>query len=405
MGEPKGILDGIRVIDVGTFVFGPAAATVMSDFGAEVIKIENPNGGDPYRALHQMPPLPAAKLDYCWLLDSRDKKSVALHLKRAEAREALLRLVATADVLVTNYQPSVLLDLRLRYEDVAPTNSRLVYAHATGYGASGPEVEKPGYDATAWWARTGLMDVVRAAGGEPALSAPGMGDHPSAMALFGAILLALYDRERTGRGGHVSTSLLANGAWANSIYLQAILCGSEPFRHVERARAPNALVNQYRTRDGRWFLLALVREDSDWERFTDAVGRPELRADPRFSTRPARRENSAALTAILDREFGARDFDEWRARLDARAITFGVVSRVEDLPGDPQAEAAGLFPELSDGRFSGMRTVASPISVAGRPKRAPGRAPEIGEHTDLVLGSLGYTEAELRALRESRAIR
>jgi formyl-CoA transferase len=377
----------------------------MSDFGADVIKIENPNGGDPYRLLHQMPPLPAAKLDYCWLLDSRNKRSVALHLKRPEAREVLLRLVDTADVLVTNYQPSVLSDLGLRYDDLAPRNPRLVYAHATGYGADGPEVEKPGYDATAWWARSGLMDVVRAAGGEPALSAPGMGDHPSAMALFGAILLALYDRERTGRGALVSTSLLANGAWANSIYLQAVLSGSEPFRHVERGRASNALVNQYRTRDGRWFLLALVREDSDWERFTDAIGRPELRADPRFATRPARRESSAALTAILDREFAARDFGEWRERFDARAITFGIVSRLEDLPDDPQAEAAGLFPELSDDRLGRMRTVASPISVAGRPRRAPGRAPEIGEHTDAVLASLGYSAADVRSLRDSGAIR
>ncbi len=405
MSEPRGILDGIRVIDVGTFVFGPAAATVMSDFGADVIKIENPNGGDPYRMLHQMPPLPAAKLDYCWLLDSRNKRSVALHLKRPEAREALQRLVETADVLVTNYQPSVLADLKLRYEDMATRNPRLVYAHATGYGDVGPEVEKPGYDATAWWARSGLMDVVRAAGGEPALSAPGMGDHPSAMALFGAILLALFDRERNGRGAQVSTSLLANGAWANSIYLQALLCGGEPFRRIERSRAPNALVNQYATRDGRWILLALVREDSDWERFTEAVGHPELRADPRFALRLARRENSAALTAILDDVFRARDFEEWRERLDARAITFGVVSRLEDLPEDAQAEAAGIFVDLEDDRLGRLRTVASPISVAGRPKRAPRRAPEIGEHTDSVLASVGYSAAELRDLRESGAIR
>jgi formyl-CoA transferase len=405
MSARPGILDGIRVIDVGTFVFGPAAATVMSDFGAEVIKIENPNGGDPYRLLHQMPPLPAAKLDYCWLLDSRNKKSVALHLKRPEAREVLLRLVETADVLVTNYQPSVLADLQLRFEDVAPRNPRLVYAHATGYGGDGPEVEKPGYDATAWWARSGLMDVVRAAGGEPALSAPGMGDHPSAMALFGAILLALYDRERSGRGGLVSTSLLANGAWANSIYLQAILCGSDAFRHVERRRAPNALVNQYATRDGRWILLALVREDSDWERFTDAIERPELRDDPRFATRPSRRQSSAALTAILDDVFGSRDFDDWRERLDARRITFGVVSRLEDLPGDPQAEAAGIFVDLDDPRTGRVRTIASPIFVADRPKRAPGRAPEIGEHTDAVLAALGYSPAELAALRDAGAIR
>src|SRR5262249_47814526 len=239
------ILDGIRVLDVGSFVFGPAAATVMADFGADVVKVEPPERGDPYRYLHQMPPLPKCDEDYCWLLTGRGKRSVALDLKDAEGREILLRLVRQADVFVTNYPLRVLATLRLGWRDLEPLNARLVYAHATGFGEQGPEAEKPGYDATAWWARSGLQDAVPPRGGLPAISVPGMGDHPSAMALFGAIMLALYQRERTGRGSKVASSLLANGAWSNAILLQAMLCGAEAFRQVDCRAPDNALVNSY----------------------------------------------------------------------------------------------------------------------------------------------------------------
>ena len=299
------ILEGVRVLDVGSFVFGPAAATVMADFGADVVKVEPPETGDPYRYLHQMPPLPKCEEDYCWLLTGRGKRSVALDLKDAEAREILLRLVREADVFVTNYPVRVLDGLRLAWRDLEPLNPRLVYAHATGFGEEGPEAEKPGYDATAWWARSGLQDAVRPRGGMPALSVPGMGDHPSAMALFGAIMLALYQRERTGRGGKVRSSLLANGAWSNGIYLQAMLCGAESFRHVDCREPDNALVNQYETGDGEWMLLALVQEDKLWPGLCRALERPDLLADPRFAI--PRRSPRAREGALRDRRADPRE--------------------------------------------------------------------------------------------------
>jgi crotonobetainyl-CoA:carnitine CoA-transferase CaiB-like acyl-CoA transferase len=397
--------DGIRVLDVGSFVFGPAAATVMADFGADVIKVEPPATGDPYRYLHQMPPLPAFEEDYCWLLTSRGKRSVALDLKDPEAREILLRLVESADVLVTNYPVRVLESLRLRYEDLKERNPRLVFAHATGFGHEGPEAHKPGYDATAWWARTGLQDLVRPKGGVPAISVPGMGDHPSAMALFGAIMMGLYRRERTGEGSCVRSSLLANGCWSNSVYLQAMLCGAEPYGHVDISRPGNAVVNQYETRDGRWLLLALVQEDKLWPRLCAAVERPELADDERFRAKPERRANAQALYDVLAPIFRSRDFAEWRKRLDDQQITFGHVATTEELEHDPQLEAAGIHVQTEDSKGRAVRTITSPIEVDGSPKVAPRRAPSIGEHTDEVLGALGFAASELAALRERGAIR
>jgi len=396
------VLEGTRVLDVGSFVFGPAAATVMSDFGAEVIKVEPPGIGDPYRYLSQMPPLPECDQDYCWMLDSRNKKSVALDLKDREAHEILVSLVRSCDVFLTNYPQRVLEGLRLRFEDLSEENPRLVYAHATGFGARGAEAGKPGYDATAWWARSGLQDIVRPAGSDPGLSAPGMGDHPSAMALFGAIMLALYQRERSGRGSKVSSSLLANGAWANAIYIQAMLCGARGFEHVSHHAPANAVVNQYATRDGRWILLALVQEDKLWPGLCAALERPDLAEDARFRTKPERRTHAHELCAILEQDFASRDFAEWRKRLDAHDITFGHAACLEELPDDPQMQANDVFVQMESG---GSRVVTSPIEMQGQAKVTPRPAPGIGEHTHEILASLGYDDARIQALRERGAIR
>jgi len=399
MGESRTLLSGLRVLDVGTFIFGPAAATVMSDFGADVIKIEPPGIGDPYRYLSKMPPLPECEHDYCWTLDSRNKRSVALDLKNDEGRAVLLALVERADVFVTNFPPAVLERLRLTYEALRAINPRLVYAHATGYGEYGHEAGKPGYDATAWWARSGLMDVVRQAGQEPGASAPGMGDHPSAMALFGAIMMALYERERSGEGSKVTSSLLANGVWANSVYVQAALCGGRPFEHLTRTQAPNAVVNLYQCKDRRWLILLLIQENKDWPRLAQALERPDLAADARFCDSAARRRNSAALVDLLDAVFATKTFEEWRVILEQAHITFGVIARTDDLPDDPQLRANGIFAEMERVDGASMRVVSSPISVEGHEKVRPRPAPAIGEHTDEVLRSLGYDADAIARLR------
>ena len=397
----QAILQGLRVVEVATFIAAPAAGTMLGDFGAEVIHVEAPGVGDPYRHLYTLRPLPECEENYPWLLDARNKQSVALNLKHADGRAALYQLLATADVFITNYQPSVLGDLQIRHEDVAPLNPRLIYAHVTGYGEHGDEVERPGYDATAWWARSGLMDLVRPRGGEVALSAPGMGDHPTAVALFGAIMLALYRRQQNGQGGKVSTSLMANGVWSNSIMAQAALCQAQPMEPWVHADSPNPLLAVYETRDQRHFSLVLVKEAHEWGQFCAAVARPDLVHDPRFATSPDRRSNARALVAILDALFATRTLAEWTTILDQNRITFGLVQRSFALPDDRQMRANGVFRDIVN--LPGRETIDSPIQVEGVTKTAAHAAPSLGQHTRSVLAQLGYAAADIDALIASGA--
>jgi crotonobetainyl-CoA:carnitine CoA-transferase CaiB-like acyl-CoA transferase len=396
--EPR-LLDGIRVIDAASFIAGPVATTAMADFGADVIKVEPP-GGDTYRVRNAgYPPSP---YNFPWIVDNRNKRGVAIDLRHEDGRRVLHRLVKTADVFVTNVPLDGRGRLGVRWEDLAPLNPRLIYGSITAYGEAGEEASRPGFDSTALWARTGLMDLVRPSpDAPPARSLPGMGDHPTGMSLFGAIMAALYQRERTGRGTMVSTSLLANGLWLNAIAAQGILCGARTVVRPPREEAVDALGNLYRCRDGRWFLIALTPDGRRWQDFTTAIGRPELFADPRFATPSARRANVRLLIAILDTVFAERDWAEWRRVLEAAGIAFGVVGTVDEIPRDPQMRASGALVPIDDPRAGATLTVSSPLQISGQEKVPATMAPEVGEHTVAVLREAGFEQAEIdRLLRD-----
>lgn len=397
----KGLLEDLLVIDCASFIAGPAAATIMSDFGARVIKIEPPTIGDSYRQLMKVPGMPPAERDYFWTLDNRNKESLALDLKHPDARPVLEALIAKADVFITNFPGPIRQKLRLRAEDVLPLNERIVYASLTPYGEEGPEKDRTGYDATAWWARSGLMDAVRATPDTPpGFSVPGMGDHPTATALFAAIMTALYKRERTGKGGAVSTSLLANGLWSNGIWMQAALFEADFSVRLERGMR-GALTELYKCRCGRWFMLAMLNYQREWPLLTDIIGKPEWRDDPRFATHEARRENTAALVALLEEAIGARDWAEWKPLFQQAGITFGPIAQPADHLECPQVAANNFLPEIAD--MNGLRTVDSPIHVAGQRKRQPGKAPSIGEHTRSVLAGIGLDGKTIDAMIASGA--
>lgn len=389
------LFSDLLVIDCASFIAGPAAATVMSDFGARVIKIEPPGIGDSYRNLFRLRGSPD-DIDYFWALDSRNKESLALDLKQPAARAVLEALIVKADVFITNFPFPVRERLGLRAEDVLPHNERLIYASLTPYGEEGPERDRTGFDTTAWWARSGLMDMVRATGDtEPALSMPGMGDHPTAMAMYGAIMTALYRRQLTGKGGVVSTSLLANGLWSNSCQVQAALCGYELTGRPPRGERA-AMVETYRTLDERQFILTTTNPARDWPLLAQAVGHPEWLEDPLFATPMDRMANAAILVAWLDELFANDTWDNWRARLEAGGVTFGIVGQIYDHIADPQVEANALLPEFADGL--GLRTVDSPFQIAGETKHAPRMAPEIGQHTLQILEECGVCAEDIAAL-------
>ena len=365
------IFDGLKVIDCASFIAGPAAATVMSDFGAEVIKIEPPGMGDPYR--RRAVPNPARPLNPGFLFDSRNKKSIALDLRQEAGRAVLYRLVENADVFITNYPPPVRQRLKITYGDLQHLNERLIYASFTGYGETGPEADKPGFDATAWWARTGLMDLVRA--GEqvtPARSLPGMGDHPSAMGTYGAIVTALYQREKTGKGNYVGSSLLANGLWANACSVQAALCGDDVRPQPPREEALSALRVHYQCRDGRWLLLSIAADEWRWDKFKTCFKAPEL-DDERFATDAARNRHARELVAIFDRLFAEHDLAHWRRTLDEAGLIFGIVGQVDDIRHDEQVLAAGFLRPYVD--EPDLWTIDSPFFLAGQEKAPPRKAP------------------------------
>lgn len=382
------------MIDCGTYIAAPAAATVMSDFGAEVIKIERPPLGDPYRYLSMMPGMPITEHLFCWMLDARNRKSLALNLEDDAAREVLLKLVATADVFVTNYQPALVRKFRVSYDELRPVNPRLVYAHVTGYGENGPDVDEPGYDQTAYWARSGLMHSMHNSDAEPCRAPTGFGDHPTAMTLFAAIMLGLYRRATTGEGSKVSTSLLANGAWSNANFIQAALVGAKFLPRTRRKTVANPLVNHYVTKDQKRFLTCCLDTKKDWPNFCRALNREDLIEDERFRTPELRKLNSIALVEIIDYMICGKDMAEWDQIFRRYSLVWAPVQGNEETPNDPQMQAHGLFVEMTNG----VATVDSPLKVAGVDKVQPDVAPAVGQHTREILCSLGYSEAEVNNL-------
>ncbi|WP_028134542.1 CaiB/BaiF CoA transferase family protein [Bradyrhizobium japonicum] len=398
----KGIFSGLKVLDCASFIAAPAAATVLSDFGADVIKIEPPGAGDPYRNLPNLPGYPTGEHNFAWLLEARNKKSIALDLAKPEAQAVLYKLVAEADVFITNMPPPVRAKLGITYDHLAHLNDRLIYASFTGYGEKGEEANKPGFDSNAYWARSGLMDLVRAdTDTTPARSVAGMGDHPCAMAFYGAIVTALYQREKTGKGSHVASNLMANGVWAASVLAQAKLCGAKFGERRPRERALNAVANHYQCKDGRWLILSLLNEEKQFPTLAKCLGREDLINDPRFVTKADRHARSVELIKILDETFATKDLAEWRKILDGNGLVFGVVAILDDIPNDKQMlDNEVLVPFENDT----MLTINSPIWIDGAKKVQPRKPPAVGEHSDEILRAAGYDEGAIKQLRSNGAV-
>jgi len=349
-----------------------------------------------------MPPQPASSDNYAWHLDNRNKRGMALDLKSPDAKKVLEKLVQWADVLVVNFPLPVRRRLKLTYEDVAPWNSRLIYADLSGYGDEGPDASLPGFDITAFWARSGLLALTRDAGAPPTLPPSGSGDHATAVGLYAAIVTALYRREQTGHGSHVTTSLLASGAWSSAMYIQAALCGAKFFPLHDRMNPPNPIINVYRTSDDHWFLI--VVQAKDWPALAKASGLPHLISDTRFADEKSRVANTRQLTEILDHEFSSQPLAQWRSVLDQANVTYGVVRYPAEVINDPQLLANDIVVPLEGAGENLKQTISSPIKIHGVAKVPARRAPDLGEHNDEVLTELGFSTKEIEGLRANSTI-
>src|SRR3981189_1560406 len=395
------IFSGLKVVDLASFIAGPSAAVILSDFGADVIKVEPPNG-DLWRIANKLPPPPLSEHAYPWHLANRNKRGMLVYLKTPQAQKVLEKLVKWSDVLVFNTPQPARKKLKLEYDDVVQWNPRLIYADITGFGDKGPDADLPGFDITSYWARSGLLSMTRDAGAPPTWPVAGSGDNATAVGLYSAIVTALYRRERTGEGAHVTTSLLAEGVWSASVSIQAALCEAKFFGLHDRMHPANAAMNVWRTKDDTWFVLIITPDKL--AAVAKAIGRPDLLTDPRFSDPAKLMANMAQLTAILDEIFCDEPMAHWYTGFNGVHVTFGAVRGPQGGIKDPPLQANDTLVPLNGAGGKLTSTISSPLQVHGVTKVPAKRAPKIGEHNEEVLRQLGFSATEIDGLHQSGAI-
>ncbi|WP_165189058.1 CaiB/BaiF CoA transferase family protein [Caulobacter soli] len=384
------MLRDLRVIELATYIAAPGAAGIMADWGADVIKIESPDG-DPVRGFFDTLGSDQAA-NPIFELDNRGKRSVVLDIRTPAGRDAAKALVKSADIFLTNVRPAGLARAGLDHDSLKAVNPRLIYCSVTGYGLEGPDADRPAMDIAAFWSRSGVGAITGLKGAEPLPLRTGMGDHVTSLATVSAILAAVHERHRTGVGRLVETSLLRTGVYAIGSDMAVQLRFGKLASTRGRREAIQPLANFFQTRDGRWICLLARQGTTDWGRIAAAAGRPDLATDPRFATARLRRENGPELVDILDGAFAAMDYAEAAAALDAGDITWAPWQTPRDLVADPQATAAGCFVETPDGQGATFPAPAGPARFPGAEDGPRGPAPKLGEHTAAVLAEIGWSE-------------
>jgi formyl-CoA transferase len=395
------IFSGLKVVDFASFIAGPSAAVILSDFGADVVKVEPP-AGETWRIGHKIPPQPHSKEPYPFHLANRNKRSLVLDLKSPKAQQVLERLVKWADVFIVNTPHPARKRLKLEYDDVVQWNPRLIYADLTGFGEKGPDAALPGFDITSYWARSGLLSMTRDAGAPPTWPVAGSGDNATAVGLYSAIVTALYRRERTGKGSYVTTSLLASGVWSASVFIQAALCEANFYGLHDRSHPANAALNVYRSSDGTWFVLIVTPDKIP--AVLKAMGREDILADPRFSDPATLAQNRPQLTAMLDRIFGSQPMSHWYEVFNGVHVTFGAVRDPQEVVNDPQLRPNDIVVPLEGAGDKLTSTISSPIQVRGVKKVPAKGAPALGEHNEAILEELGFGTTEIDDLHASGAV-
>ena len=395
------LLKGLKVIDFTAYIAGPGAAAILGDWGADVIKVERPGGDNMRHVFADLKNDIGANPTFD--VDNRGKRGVVLDITKPAGRDALAKLAETADVFLTNTRPASLRKYGLDEATLREANPRLVYAVITGYGLEGPDAHLPGFDVTAFWARSGIGYMTAPKGTEPFMRTSGMGDHATSLATVSAILAALYERERTGVGRLVQTSLLATGVylWGSDLAVQLKLGRVASIR--SRDNPINALANHFKSADDQWFVHNPRGGHGGWEAFLKAAGREELITDERFTSGKARRANARDLAVELDAAFAALPMAEIARRLDEADLVWALLQTPAQVAADPQVAAAGAFIDIEDGAGGTYRSVAAPARFPGADATSRPRSPGLGEHTRSVLAEIGYGEAEVEAMIESGA--
>lgn len=401
----RGVLEGVRVIEVAQWWFVPAAGAVLSDWGAEVIKVEHPESGDPMRGLVSSGLVAGAgQVNFMVEQPNRGKRGVGIDLANPRGLELLYRLVEKADVFLTSFLPAARRRLKIDADDIRRINPRIIYARGHGQGVRGPDAEKGGYDAASFWCRGSICNALTPPEAEtPVMQRAAFGDSTGGLALAGGIAAALFKRERHGEGSIVDLSLLGTAMWVMAPDIIGNALATTAFPQFTRASAPNPIVNSYRTSDGRWLFLNMLQPDRFWPDLCRRLGHPELIDDERFKDGMSRFMNRTECVATLDRIFAGRTLDEWRTALADAEGVWAPMQTAAEIPADPQAQANGYLLRVEHGDGSTFPLVANPLQFDETPPSVR-RAPDLGQHTEEVLLELGLSWEEIAAYKETGAV-
>ena len=395
----NGPLHGIRVLEIANYIAAPAAASLLAELGADVVKVEVP-WGEVYRNATPRRNGYASDFDLglCFEMDNRRKRSVALDLALPQSQEALAKLIDRADIVITNVLPGRLAKFGLDAATLRAERPALILARMGGFSADGPQADAPGFDQTAFFALSGLMDQQRDPDSPPAFPRGGAGDHPSALALVSGVLAALRMRDQTGEGQIVDVNLQQVGLYVNgNDSSQSVVTGEVPPRHDRRAPR-NPLWNFYQCGDGRWLFLVMLDSNAYWPRLVAALDRPELGEDSRFGDAVGRFKNSKELVEILDGIFATRTLGEWTEHFETQRVIAAPIRTVAEATADPVARENGCFVEVDHPQHGRFESVAPPFQLSGFRLEGTSPAPALAQHTEEVLREAGVDEETIALL-------
>jgi crotonobetainyl-CoA:carnitine CoA-transferase CaiB-like acyl-CoA transferase len=399
----KAALEGIKVVEVSTWIAGPACGVLLAEFGAEVIRVE-PVGGDVVRGLNWGAADAEPTVNWTWELANRSKKGIAVDLHSQAGREILHKLVSSSDIFLSNLRPAVLERAELDYPRLRGLNPRIIYANITGYGPQGPNTNMPSFDEIGFWARSGLMELLGEPGTPLVPLRGAMGDLTTGVTALGGIMMALFVRERTGQGQAVDVSLLGTGCWVNGTDMQAALADGVGRGRTSRTQRRNALYNAYQAGCGRWFQFAMAQSGRYWTKLCQALEHPDLECDPRFATHELRGLNHEELIATLDAIFATRPRDEWGAQFDTHGLVWGPAQSMSEVINDPCVTENQYAVAYEHPVGGAIRGVGVPLQLSATPALRPHCAPEYGQDTEAVLLEHGYSWEQIGELKEQQVI-